>query len=495
MGQSDETPVPLPGGPTPADVLTRVAAAGGVPWFPSEYALTSGVGRDSLNDPLNDLRNAGLITILDWVKGKGQGYGVTPDGEKAAADPDALTRALAAERTPPTPADVPVAHPELAPAETRDPAGLTTFDRGELARQALFDPPPPVVTPVLILANLVWFAVGVVVAWRSEGAVGFTLRGWEGSVLLRIGGVSGDSLLNGDWWRLISACFVHAGGVHLVLNLYALGVIGPVAEGLWGRWRFALIYAWAGLAGNCLAMAVHPDVLVAGASGAVWGVMAAVGAWVALHREHLPPELVLGWARTLWVVLLVNIVVSFAPRVSWEAHLGGAAVGFAAAVLAQATRPGLVRRPVLVPAAVALGLVPVGCLLGLAVAMDTGDEWHTLRERAVARLLRPIGAAEVDAAYRGAIVWGVTDKPPKGLLERVRRLHTDADAARDGIARVDGFTDRHAAELAYAAAVADFAAALDAVAAAPAPPSAATWELIGAKKRYVDRTRLELGRR
>jgi hypothetical protein len=223
--------------------------------------------------------------------------------------------------------------------------------------------------------------------------------------------------------------------------------------------------------------------------------MAAVGAWVALHREHLPPELVLQWARSLGVVLVVNIVVSFAPRVSWEAHLGGAAVGFAAAVLAQATRPGLVRRRALAPAAVALGLVPVGCLLGLVVAMDRGYAWHTLRERAVARLTRPIGADEVDAVYRGAVVWLVIDKPPKGLPDRVRRLHADADTARDGIARVDGFTDGHPAAIAYATAVADFAAALEALAAASAPPSVTTCAEIAAKKRDVDRKRAELGRR
>ena len=494
MDPSDETPTPTVVGPTPAAVLARIAAAGG-PWFPSEYAREAGIDRDRLNDPLNDLRNAGLVIVVDWVKGKGQGYGPTPDGEKAAADPAALAQALAFDHPPPPPADVPVAHPDLPPAETRDPGGLTTFDRGELARQALFSPPPPVVTPILILANLAWFAAGVAAAWRAGGGVATYLRGWDNNTLMRLGGVSGDALLNWEVWRLGTACFVHAGGLHLLLNLYALGVIGPVAEGLWGRWRFALIYAWAGLAGSCLAMALRPEGLVVGASGAVWGVMAAVLAWLVLNREYLPPEVVLDWLRTLALVLAVNIVVSFAPRVSWEAHLGGAAVGFAAAVLANVVRPGVVRPWVLRPAAVALGLIPVGCLAALAVYSVVGEPWRAVRDRAVARLLRPIPYEQVKAAYDDAVVWAVTGKGPKGLPGRVRDLRDEAAAAVTGIDRVDWPGAPHEPAAGYAAAVADLMAALAEALAAPTPPPASAWEAVAAKMKAVKELRPELAPR
>jgi membrane associated rhomboid family serine protease len=511
MDAGAETPLPTTAPPTPGDVLRRIAGADGTPWFPSDYAKESGVPRDDLNDPLNDLRNAGLVIVLDWVKGRGQGYGLTPDGQRAAADPAALARALAADLPPLAPRDVPVAHPELPPAQTRDPGGLTTFDRGELARQALFSPRPPVVTPFLILANLAWFAVGMVIAWRTPGGgVGAYLRGWENAVLIKLGGVYGEALTDvTGWWRLAACCFAHAGGLHLLLNLYVLGVIGPVAEGLWGRWRFAVIYAWAGLAGSCLAMALRPETLVVGASGAVWGVMAAEMAWLILNREYLPPEVVIDRMKMLGLVLVVNLAVSFAPRVSWEAHLGGGAVGFATAVLANAVRPGLVRKRVLVPAALALGLIPAACLTGLAAYAEVGRGWEPVRERAATRqrlqqrlqfltavrpVLTPIDPGAVEAVYRDAVEWAAGRAKPTDLADRAKALRAAAAAAAGGLGPAPG--DDPAAQalreraVAYAQAVGELAAALEAAAAAPEPPAA--WRPIAEQKKLVDRRWAEL---
>lgn len=516
MDDGADTPLPTKAGPTPGELLRRIAAAGGKPWFPSDHAREAGVPRDDLDEPLNDLRAAGLVIVVDWVKGRGQGYAATPDGEKAAADPGELARALAADRPPPPPLDVPVAHPELPPVEARDPGGLTAFDRGELARQALFAPPPPAVTPALILANLIWFAVGAVIAWRVGGPVAPYLRGWDTAVLGKLGGVSGDALVRGEWWRLGASCFAHAGGLHLLLNLYALGVIGPVAEGLWGRWRFAVIYAWSGLAGSCLAMAVRPEGMTVGASGAVLGVVAAVIAWLVLNRDHLPPEVVIGWMKSLGLVVALNIAVGFAPQVSWEAHLGGAAAGFAAAVLANAVRPGLVRKRVLVPAALALGLIPAACLTALAVYAEVGRGWQPTRDREAARqrvlqaleatrqrvqflaavkpVLDPINPAAVAAVYAGAPEWAAGGKKPDRLADRSRALRAAAAAAADGVGAAGGDdpgADRlRGRAVAYARAVDDLAAALEAAAAAADPPT--QWRPIAEKKRLADRRWAEL---
>ena len=64
------------------------------------------------------------------------------------------------------------------------------------------------------------------------------------------GAVSGADLLNGEWWRLLTACFVHIGALHLIGNMFALAMMGPLAELLWGRGRLLLIYLASGLAGS-----------------------------------------------------------------------------------------------------------------------------------------------------------------------------------------------------------------------------------------------------
>jgi rhomboid protease GluP len=495
MDPSAKTSHSRPAPPTPGDVLRRIAAASR-PWFPSEYAREAGIDRDSLDGPLNELRNAGLVIVVDWVRGRGQGYSLTADGEQAATDPAALARALARERPLLSPRDVPVAHPELSPASLRDRGGLTRFDRGEMARQALLSPPPPVITPALILVNLVWFAAGVVAAWQSGGPIWNYIRGGDTEILMRIGGVYGDALLRDEWWRLVTACFVHAGLLHLLLNLYVLGMVGPLAEAVWGRWRFGVIYAWAGLGGTCLAMALRPETVLVGASGAVLGVLAAVFAWLLLNRDHLPTELVAHWMRNLAIVLLLNVAISFVPRVSWEGHLGGALVGFTTAVLAHLVRPGVLRKRVVVPAALLLGLLPAACITGLTIYKDTSQAWQGLRARALLRQqpLPPDQAQTVFAAvidsinpnvvqriYFDSQVWVTIGTEPAGLSERLRKLRNNAEA-------IIGVTRGPAA--AYARTVAEFAAALEAALASPDP--AAAWGPVAEKRKLVDRRWAEL---
>ena len=71
-------------------MLQAIAATDG-PWFPSRFATETGVPRDSLDDPLAELRLAELVKVAEWVRGVGQGYALTPEGEAAAADPAAAT--------------------------------------------------------------------------------------------------------------------------------------------------------------------------------------------------------------------------------------------------------------------------------------------------------------------------------------------------------------------------------------------------------------------
>ena len=197
-------PPPTPGGeialplapadrppPTPAAVLRWIAAAKGEPWFPSRHAAQTGTDRDSLDEPLNVLRLAGLVRVETWVRGLGQGYVPTPEGLDAAAAGLSLTNpaGAAVELSPAPP-----------PAEPAAP-GVLDADRRTTSRLGL-DPRPPLVVPLLLIANVACFFVGLVGAIRGGYPVGKYLVEGHTYILHRLGAVNGEDLLNGEWWRL-----------------------------------------------------------------------------------------------------------------------------------------------------------------------------------------------------------------------------------------------------------------------------------------------------
>lgn len=337
--------------PSP-DVILRAVVAARAPWFPSAHAQRTGAPRSALDAALAELRDAGLVRVAAWEKGAGQGYVATPDGERVAA------RAVVA---------TPEGFEPVSPTLT----GLLDFR-------------PPLLTPALIGANGLWYAVGVAVALRWEQPLSRALGAPWGSVLERIGAVSAQDLLNGQWWRLLTCMFVHAGFWHVALNMILLGTTGPAAELFWGRWRALLLYVLAGVAAATAAMASRPlagpgevPVIVSGASGAIWGLMGAVLAWYVYFRDDLPPDLAADMGRRLLFAFLLNAGVCLLPQVSWEGHAAGGLVGFVGAGLLNAIR--FNPRPRKFLAAGLLVLTPTLCVAGLLTAMWFGDEWAPLR--------------------------------------------------------------------------------------------------------------------
>ncbi|MBV9312382.1 MAG: rhomboid family intramembrane serine protease [Pseudonocardia sp.] len=136
----------------------------------------------------------------------------------------------------------------------------------------------------------------------------------------------------GEWWRLGTAGFLHFGPIHLLFNMLALYVIGRDLELILGRGRFLSVYL-AGLLGGSAAVFVFGSsgVQVAGASGAVFGLMGGLAVVLRRLRHSLRPAVTL---------IVVNILISVSiPGISLLGHLGGLVVGTAAtAVLVYAPR-------------------------------------------------------------------------------------------------------------------------------------------------------------
>lgn len=135
----------------------------------------------------------------------------------------------------------------------------------------------------------------------------------------------------GEYWRLFTALFLHAGVVHLFFNLFALYVLGPGLERAIGSLRFAASYLISGIgssAGVVLLWKMHltdPGQVV-GASGCIMGI---VGAWAGflLRHRHAPRAR----ARLMNVVLIIAIQTAFdltTPQVSTAAHICGLLTGF-----------------------------------------------------------------------------------------------------------------------------------------------------------------------
>lgn len=120
-------------------------------------------------------------------------------------------------------------------------------------------------------------------------------------------------------WRMLTSIFVHLSFPHILFNMYSLYVFGPMLESMLGRARFAALFLLAGFGGSVAVLLINPLVAVAGASGAIFGLL---GAYFVIQR-HLG-----GSNVQLLIVIGLNLVIGFVvPGIAWQAHVGGLVVG------------------------------------------------------------------------------------------------------------------------------------------------------------------------
>jgi membrane associated rhomboid family serine protease len=202
----------------------------------------------------------------------------------------------------------------------------------------------PRLTYILIAINVI-AGIGAM----SGGGVGSA-----GGTLVDNGGLSQHFIQEGEYYRLVTAGFLHAGLFHLLTNMLSLWILGSMIEPAIGSWRFALIYFVSLLCGSLGALLLSPDSLTVGASGAIFGLLAAA-AVVAWNRGFNLMESGLG----LWIGL--NLLITFTiPNISIGGHIGGL-IGGAIVTLLLVELPDRVRVSPLVPAVLsaALGVAAV----------------------------------------------------------------------------------------------------------------------------------------
>ena len=172
----------------------------------------------------------------------------------------------------------------------------------------------------------------------------------------------GPLVADGEWWRLLTAGFLHGGLFHLLLNMYALYFLGRMLEPALGHVRFGAIYFAALLAGSFGAVLLSPDTPVVGASTAIFGLF---GAAIVMARNRGIDIMASG----LGPILILNLVITFLPglNISIGGHLGGLVGGVLAALAVEAVAT---RRRSAVPAVIACAVIAVASVVA-AVAYTT----------------------------------------------------------------------------------------------------------------------------
>ena len=131
----------------------------------------------------------------------------------------------------------------------------------------------------------------------------------------------------GEYWRIFTAMFLHFSILHIGLNMLSLFFIGRTVEIFYGKGRYLAIYLLSGIAGGIVTYITQPDVLAAGASGAIFGVFGALGVFYIVNRRALGSYS--GGAIGQWLFWLgLNLVWGFStPGIGIADHIGGLVAG------------------------------------------------------------------------------------------------------------------------------------------------------------------------
>jgi membrane associated rhomboid family serine protease len=273
---------------------------------------------------------------------------------------------------PPRPIEVQMRSAEAAqgfverlPAAELTPALARWMERRALTRRLDEITPYAWVTPGLVMAILAVFVL--MIAGSPEAQV-------DPSRVLDWGASFGPLTLNGAWWRLLCAAFLHWTPVQLLVDVAVLWTLGRLTERLYGSWPFLLIYAVGAAAGSGASLFWDPGVISLGAAGGLWGVFGALLVFILSHRRDLPVAL---WRALLPGTLILLAFTGLSAFINTGVDLAACAGGLvgglcAGACLMRAPRPEARRTFPFKPALAIFMLTPLVLLLLL---------WQTIPAR------------------------------------------------------------------------------------------------------------------
>ncbi|MGI8772243.1 MAG: rhomboid family intramembrane serine protease [Acidobacteriaceae bacterium] len=227
--------------------------------------------------------------------------------------------------------------PEILPPGAPDPAPSYTY------QQQIPQQPPPMpgrprrrsgwasapATYVLCGINIAVFLLMVLNGVSATAPNSLELVHWGANY-------GGAVLIYGEWWRLLTATFVHVGIIHLATNMWCLWNLGLLGEPLLGPVGLLCTYLLTGIAGNLLSVGVHPEVVGAGASGAVFGLAGVLILLLGSPVLPVPKAEVQRLRRSVIYFAVFNFVIGGSTwffhtsiQIDNMAHLGGFLSGLA----------------------------------------------------------------------------------------------------------------------------------------------------------------------
>ncbi len=177
--------------------------------------------------------------------------------------------------------------------------------------------------------------VQIVIFWamcESEGISSSNpMYGPSSLSLVKWGGKDASLILyRGEWWRLITPLFLHAGVIHLLSNVLIQLRVGGYLNIVFQTLPFTLIYFISGIFGNICSCVFLPDAVGVGSSGALLGILTAWLVWLIFRWKKIPernrPQRNCQLAMVV-ICVSITLAMSFTPLVDWSAHFGGALMG------------------------------------------------------------------------------------------------------------------------------------------------------------------------
>ena len=172
--------------------------------------------------------------------------------------------------------------------------------------EKIFSSKRPIVTYGLILICIIMFILSGM--------------GYDTYKLVKYGANFSGLVKNGEVYRLVSYMFLHAGILHIGLNMYSLYIVGPRVEDFFGKWKYLLIYLISGICGGLLSIGLTPNAISVGASGAIFGLFGALIYFGYHYRGYIGAMI----RSQIVPVVVYNLLMGlFIPGIDMWGHVGG----------------------------------------------------------------------------------------------------------------------------------------------------------------------------
>jgi rhomboid protease GluP len=207
-------------------------------------------------------------------------------------------------------------------AEQSAPDQSAAVEAGAHRSPSLLDAPA---TYILLFVNLLWYAAMLrsgpyIALWHQHAYLSMLTAPFDIRVLAFFGGCDGALVLDyHEWWRVLTACFIHMNPLHLAVNMWCLWNLGLLGEPLLGKRGLVVVYLLTGIAGNLCSLAfnafLRQDGLVVGASGAIFGIAGILIVLLSNRRLSLPWSELRALRRSVIQFAVLNLLIGLAPQV------------------------------------------------------------------------------------------------------------------------------------------------------------------------------------